>query len=151
MTIELALPILEPPGGATESLPVVDLGGGRFRLLHSPGFVHGLAAGDVFERTEDAAGFRVVKRSGFVCVWIMGSSPIGAEKAREVTSRVEAAGGTMDGGFRDRLLIANFPLSGDDFAPIERCMAGVESELELMWEFANVYDVVTGKPIGWWT
>lgn len=68
MTTELALPILEPPGGATESLPVVDLGGGRFRLLHSPGFVHGLAAGDVFERTEDVVGFRVVKRSGFVCV-----------------------------------------------------------------------------------
>lgn len=146
----LCLPVLDPPGGATESLPVADLGGGRFRLLHSPGFVQGLAAGDVFERTGDAAGFRVLKRSGFVCVWIMGEGSIPAPAAREVAVRVAAAGGAMDGGFRDVLLIANFALMGSDFSPIERCMKRLEAELGLCWEYGNVYDVATRKPLDWW-
>ncbi len=129
---------------------MVDLGGGRYRLLHSPGFVHGLAAGDVFERTDGAAGFRVLKRSGFVCVWVLSDESIDLSKMNDVTARIEAAGGAMDGGFRDRLLIANFPLLENDFAPIERCMQHIEAELGLMWEYANVYDVATGKPLGWW-
>ena len=47
---ELRVPVFS--GGASqgdEVLPVVAMGDGRYLLLASPGFVEGLAAGDVFE------------------------------------------------------------------------------------------------------
>jgi hypothetical protein len=48
-----------------ETLPVAALGGGRYRLLASPGFVEGLAAGDEFELDPSVAcGHRVLHRGG---------------------------------------------------------------------------------------
>jgi hypothetical protein len=71
--IEIRLPILDQSGQrkAEEVLPAEPLGGGRFRLLASPGLVEGVAAGDELELAPaDPAGYRVPRRGGQLCIWV---------------------------------------------------------------------------------
>lgn len=136
-----------------ESLPAVALGSGRYRLLASPGFVEGLAAGDEFELTPDSPqGYRVLARGGNLCVWIYFADevdPDGAETA-DLARTAGTLGGRLDGGW-SRMLVLTVPLAAG-WAAIESSInAAVERLGASSWLYGNVYDPSDGvTPLRWW-
>jgi hypothetical protein len=133
----------------TEPVHVELIEDGKYRLLYSPGFVVGVAAGDEIELLDQAGHFRVVRRAGKLAVQLFSREPVlpfRDELEDQVRDRLS---GTLDGGI-DRGLAFTIPLS-TGFAAIEaffdtfvRTHAGTE------WLYGNVYDPDTGNPLGWW-
>src|SRR5215207_6392035 len=85
-----------------ESLPAVVVGPGRYRLLASPCYVEGLAAGDEFELSPHAPqGYRVLARSGNLCIWLYFHHEVDAERVEtaDLPRAVDALGGRLDGGW----------------------------------------------------
>jgi hypothetical protein len=153
--IELELPICHSQGGrpGTEVLDVERLGPNRYRLVHSPGVVEGLARGDEFElRPDDPKGFHVLERSGYLCVWFYFTEP-GVNRGPHgdaVRAAVERLGGTCDGGGNTHLVFSvpvslGFPAVEANFNDL----AGRHPDSS--WLFGNVYDPWDDfKPLGWW-
>ena len=153
--VEIELPIchVESERPATEMLEAVCVGPRRYRLVYSPGMVEGVARGDVIELCEDdPRGFKVISRSGNLCVWFyfetLGANQ-GAEGAR-VRAAVQSVGGGCDGGGNSHLVFS---------IPIAVGFPAVEAALnEQMaqhpgssWLYGNVYDPWNDfTPLGWW-
>lgn len=150
----ITLPALDENGTVVtrEVLEVDRAEDDSLRLLHSPAYVHGIAAGDCIELAEDeATGFRVLSRSGMLAVVF---------SVREQTTEAEATcsvldawvvgvGGSVDGGPR-RLHVYSIPVSVG-FDEIERrfdiasaSIAGAD------WWYGNVYDLSGETELGWW-
>lgn len=136
-----------------EALPVADLGDGRYRLLASPGFVEGLAAGDEFELDPDAPlGHRVVRRGGNLCVWFYHSES--ASESIAVTADIrhvaESLGGHLDGGY-SRMLVLTIPLAAGFDAIARAFDDAVRRHAASSWLYGNVYDPADGMtPLNWW-
>jgi hypothetical protein len=99
--IEIRLPALDQSGQQSieEVLPAEPLGGGRFRLLASPGLVEGVAAGDEVELAPaDRTGYRVLRRGGNLCVWIYVPEPPLEETDARLSLAAVMLGGYLDGG-----------------------------------------------------
>jgi len=136
-----------------ESLPVVVVGPGRYRLLASPGFVEGLAAGDEFELSRDAPqGYRVLARGGNLCIWIYFHREIdaGSPEASDLSRTVGALAGCLDGGW-SRMLVLTVPHTAG-WAAIEASMNAAVARLgAASWLYGNVYDPIDGiTPLRWW-
>jgi hypothetical protein len=136
-----------------ESLPVVALGGGRYRLLASPGFVEGLAAGDEFVLDpSEACGHRVLRRGGNLCVWFYHTEPLseGSAATADVRRVAESLGGHLDGGY-SRMLVLTVPLAaGFDFVA-QAFDDAVRRHAGSAWLYGNVYDPSDGiTPLNWW-
>ena len=128
-----------------------DLGRGRFRLLHSPGFVQGIAAGDEFEVLGPDGAFRVVHRGGNLAVQVFGRETFPPEMAAETARRVAGElGGTLDGRI-ERGMVFTVPVAAG-FPAIERFFGELEAATPgLEWVFGNVYDPDDGvTPLNWW-
>jgi len=136
-------------GRGTEPVHVEVLDGGRYRLLHSPGFVTGVAAGDEIELLDKAGHFRVLRRGGNLAVQIFSREPVQPfrdELAAGVRTRLS---GTLDGGI-EHGLVFTIPLS-TGFGAIEEFFdTFVQTHTETEWLYGNVYDPDTGSPLGWW-
>jgi hypothetical protein len=132
-----------------EEVPVERLGGERFRILASPGLLDGLAAGDVFERSDDGT-YRLIERSGNLCVQLLYDDTAPHERFDlEVLPRVHELGGWLDGR-TERASVLTFPLTAG-FAPIEGLMnAWVASTPGGSWSYGNVYGEDGRTPLGWW-
>ena len=136
-----------------ESLPAVVVGPGRYRLLASPGFVEGLAAGDELELSPDSPlGYRVLSRGGNLCVWFYFHHEVDAEssEAEDLSRTAGALGGRLDGGW-SRMLVLTLPVSAG-WAAIESAMhAAIERVGGASWLYGNVYDPSDGvTPLRWW-
>ena len=136
-----------------EMLPVAELGDGRYRLLASPGFVEGLAAGDEFE-LEPAApfGHRVVRRGGNLCVWFYHSEALSESSAvtADVRSVAESLGGHLDGGY-SRMLVLTIPLAAGFDAIARAFDDAVRRHAASSWLYGNVYDTSDGMTkLDWW-
>ena len=136
-----------------ESLPAVVVGPERYRLLASPGYVEGLAAGDEFELSSDAPqGYRVLARSGNLCIWCYFPHEIGAGsvESAELSRTAVALGGRLEGGW-SRMLVLTVPLTAG-WAAIEAAMTGAVERLGASsWLYGNVYDPIDGiTPLRWW-
>jgi len=136
-----------------ESLPVAVVGAGRYRLLASPGFVEGLAAGDEFELSPNASqGYRVLTRGGNLCIWIYFPREVDADspEAADLSRTVSTLAGRLDGGW-SRMLVLTVPLVAG-WAAIEASMnAAVERLGASSWLYGNVYDPIDGiTPLRWW-
>jgi hypothetical protein len=136
-----------------EMLPVAELGDGRYRLLASPGFVEGLAAGDEFELDPEAPlGHRVVRRGGNLCVWFYHSEPLSETSAvtADVRRTAESLGGRLDGGY-SRMLVLTIPLSAGFDAVARTFDDAVRRHAASSWLYGNVYDPADGvTPLNWW-
>jgi hypothetical protein len=151
---ELLVPVFG--GGARqgeESLPVADAGAGRFRLLASPGFVEGLAAGDELELADDAPlGYHVLRRGGNLCVWLYFARDVaeGSAEAADARRVAESLGGRVDGGYA-RMVVLTIPLAAG-FAAVEGALdAAVARHAGASWSYGNVYDPRDGEtPLDWW-
>lgn len=137
-----------------EDVPARDLGGGRWRLLGTPGLARGTAAGDTLRVAGDGS-FTVTERGGNVAVQV--SAPAGAEeRLGELTERVKALGGRLDsrGATRDGRftfsaytvpVTAGFPAIEAAFQAYARAVPDGE------WSYANVFADEEGRePLDWW-
>lgn len=151
---EVRLPVLsDGRRQGEETLPAVVVGPGRYRLLASPGFVEGIAAGDEFELSrESPLGYRVLARAGNLCIWFYFDHEVDPEsrEADDLSRTASTLGGHLDGGW-SRMLVLTVPVSAG-WAAIESAMnAAIERVGGSSWLYGNVYDPVDGAtPLGWW-
>jgi hypothetical protein len=119
-------------------------------LLHSPGFVQGIAAGDEFQILDQQGAFRVLHRSGNIAVQVFSEVPVDPIVG-EFTRRVAEIGGVLDGRIERGMVFtipiqAGFPTIEALFNELVAAHAGME------WFYGNVYDPRDGMtPLGWWT
>jgi hypothetical protein len=150
----ITLPALAVDGSVAtrEVLEVERLGATTVQLLHSPAYVHGVAAGDVIALDQDdITEFRVVERSGLLAVVLALPSPTEVlASVRSLTEWVETAGGRLDGG-PPRLLVFSIPITVG-FASIESQFDAVGDTIEgASWWYNNVYDVSGEHLLDWWS
>ena len=125
------------------------VGRGVFRLLYSPGFVQGIAAGDEFRLTGHDGAFKVTRRGGNLAVQVFSDEPAAPFRA-ELAERVGRLGGSLDGAIEHGLAFtvpvsAGFPAVEVMFDEWVTEHAGWE------WSFGNVYDPADGvTPLDWW-
>lgn len=134
-----------------ESIPAEPLSSNQYRVLASPGFANGFAAGDIIELLDSDGRFKVIERANNVCVQIFfaGDKRLAM---REFSTRLGRVGGRLDGG-RDgdggHLLIYTIPYAGS-FQPIEETLTNLPAEIQLeTWMYGNVYGA-SGEPLNWW-
>jgi hypothetical protein len=138
-----------------EEVPALLLRDNRYRILASPGFAPGVAAGDEIELSStENRGFRIVKRSGNVCIQVFLGSSAEHDESR-ITAIVKSIGGRLDGGFvgkgNGQLLVYNVPVN-IGFGVIEATMNRIQEECAIeKWMYGNVYDPDDGvTPLNWW-
>ena len=150
---QIRLPVVDSAGQLSleETLPAEPLGGDRYRLIASPGLVEGLAAGDEIELDSSAScGFRVLRRSGQLCIWFY--LPKAAPSAGEarVIRAAERLGGYVDGRHA-QLRVLTIPISAG-FDAVARELDGAVRDLAgASWLYGNVYEGGNPeRPLEWW-
>ncbi len=155
MTQYIGLPVFDSSmhKKSSERLEVGRLESNRYRLVHSPGLVEGIAAGDEIALSDDVRlGFRVLARSGNLCVWMVYQSPqeLMHSVSMELKACVEKLGGILDGGTK-RSLIFTIPIAAGWEAVRAVFDAAVQRSEGSGWLYANVYDPSDGEtPLNWW-
>lgn len=135
-----------------EVVPATHLAGEMYRVDASPGFVPGIATGDVIELcAAEVHGFRVISRGGNVCVQVFSRSPHPVEL---VNRELQPLRGRVDGGHDSttvHLLILTISVSSG-FAAIEDLMRLLGDWFQIeRWMYGNVYDPADGvTPLNWW-
>lgn len=92
-----------------EPVHVQVLGPGAYRLLYSPGFVQGIAAGDEFRLPGEDGAFEVTRRGGNLAIQLFSLEPVAPFQA-ELAEQVQRLGGTLDGAI-ERGLVFTVPVS----------------------------------------
>lgn len=113
----------------------------------SPGFVQGVAAGDVVSHDPSRRSISVLSRAGNVCLQLFHDG-LPEPALAEFTDSVTELGGTMDGELPN-LLVATIPARAG-FAAIERFADSFERRFGAEWMFGNVFSE-SGEPLQWWT
>ncbi|GHG77814.1 hypothetical protein GCM10012319_28190 [Comamonas sp. KCTC 72670] len=129
-----------------------ELGPNHYRLVYSPGLVHGLAAGDEIGLSDTApSGFIVKKRGGNFCIWFFfpKEGMNRGEDARRLSQEVSRIGGRMEGGGETTLVFSAPASSGFD-AIADFFDAAVASVHDSAWMFSNAYAPGTGARLDWW-
>lgn len=132
-----------------EPVHVAALGDGVFRLLYTPGFVQGLAAGDEFRLVGTDGAFAVTRRGGNLAVQVFADELVALHQA-DLVAQVARLGGSLDGAI-ERGLAFTVPLAAG-FPAVERVFdTWVAAHPGWEWSFGNVYDPTDGvTPLGWW-
>ena len=144
--IELAVEGARP--GGTQPVEVEPLGNEEYRVLASPGFVEGIAAGDVIRVTDAGRGlFEVLSRGGNIAVKFVTRGPI-ADLLAGLNADLEALGARLDGAI-ERAAVWTIPVTAG-FQRIETAMAGAVARAPGSgWWYGNVHDE-RGEPVRWW-
>lgn len=144
--IEVAFPA--PDGREVrESLLVEPVEGGLLRLVRSPGFVQGFAAGDLVRFDEQSHSITLVERGGNVAVQFF-YKDVPDYVLAHISQQVRmVAGGTVDGEL-DGLRVFTFPVTVG-LRSIEDFMNSFADLYQVEWMFANVFDE-EGRPLNWW-
>ncbi|MGM9444822.1 DUF4265 domain-containing protein [Streptomyces murinus] len=117
----------------------------RYRVLLSPGFYRGIAAGDEIEYDQIAKSAHVVTRGENVAVQIFHEG-ISGEVINSFKVMAVRIDGRVDGEL-DSLVVLTFPVK-TGFPAIESLMATLP-EHGVEWRYGNVYDQA-GEPLGCW-
>lgn len=150
---QVRLPVLDSAGQLSlqETLPAEPLGGDRYRLMASPGLVEGVAAGDEIELDSSLrAGFRVLQRSGQLCIWFYLPKPAPEAADARVIRAADRLGGYLDGG-RAQLRVLTIPVA-TGFDAIARELDAASRDLAgSTWLYGNVYEGGNPeRPLEWW-
>jgi hypothetical protein len=139
------------PDGSTvlEEVVVEALESGRYRLEQSPGLVMGIAAGDVFELTEERKAV-VLERGGNLCIQVYHPPGDATDLERALTERLQPLGGRLDG--RSRWQVVYTVPVAVGFKAVEAVLNATVAEFSgAEWYYANVYDNDDGiTPLNWW-
>lgn len=123
---------------------------GLFRLLQSPAFVRGLAAGDrVRFPVENAASYELIKRSGNLCVRVLSKASM-AQVLQALTPEIELLDGQLDVE-TPRLAVYSIHVS-IGFQALESLLDRISGQFpDTVWYYGNVYDPADGEsPLNWW-
>lgn len=151
-TSSVELPLLAGvhPNGqpVIERIAAEPLDAQRFRLLRSPLFVSGAAAGDEIQILARQPGqFRVLQRSGQLAIRVLCRDDIAAISER-LTPEVELLGGRLDTE-TPRALVYSIHV-GVGFSEIEALFDRIVGQsADRRWQYGNVYDD-SGEPLDWW-
>lgn len=139
----------EPGDPRKETVLVTRVGPTRLRLLETPGYVVGVAAGDLVDLDAEDAVREVVERAGFLAVRFVVDDPADVGGAREVLdASLGPLGGWYEGQMALRGLRYSVPVTAG-FDPIEEAIAaGLEAYPTSTWWYGNVYDA-EDKPLDW--
>lgn len=123
--------------------------GKSYQLLHSPGFVRGLARGDYFELISRQAGsFKVTWRSGNLAIRVYTRMPSQSLDS-VLTPQVDQLQGRRD-VMSDFLLVYSIGLEAG-FEAIESVFdQAIDGSADASWNYGNVYDEFSGEPLNWW-
>lgn len=122
----------------------------HYRLLRSPAFVRGLAAGDKISFPADTAeGYKLIQRSGNLCLRVLSKSNID-EVLQALTPEIELLDGILDIE-TPRLLVYSIHVS-IGFQAIELLLDRISGQFAgTLWYYGNVYDPTDGvTPLDWW-
>ena len=135
------------PSGKLQPVDVERLGAEQFRVMYSPGFVEGIAAGDVIRVTDKKLGqFEIVTRGGNIAVKLATEQPVAAV-ASIVSAELEPLGGRLDGAL-EHAAVWTVPVTAG-FNKIEEVMSRAALTPGSGWWYGNVYDH-DGEPLRWW-
>lgn len=121
----------------------------RYLLLHSPGFVRGVARGDTIELLSERAGtFKVMARGGNLAVRVY------TRGDAEVLDATLTPQVTQLEGRRDiksaHLLVYSIPAEAG-FEAVEAIFdQALSGSPDASWTYGNVYDEHSGQPMNWW-
>ena len=134
--------------GKTQPVEVERLNSDNYRVLFSPGFVEGIAAGDTIRITDGKLGhFEVVSRGGNLAVKLVTEQPIGATVSA-VSAELESLDGRFDGAI-EHAAVWTVPVTAG-FEKIEGVMSRAVAAMPgSSWWYGNVYDD-DGAPLRWW-
>jgi hypothetical protein len=137
-------------GKGLEHVHAEPVGDRRYRVLSSPGFVLGVAAGDEIELAGEDGQFRVLQHGGNLAVQLFSKEPVRAFRESLGAKVRDSLKGVLDGGI-ERGLVFTIPIE-TGFDVVEAFFDGVVREIPgTEWMYGNVYDPETGSPLGWWT
>lgn len=144
----------DPPG--SEHVPARRLGDDEWEIIRSPLYATEVASGDVIRVTNaKAGGFKIIRRSGNVCIQFYLSedkeddATATSDLAQEIGALIEPLNGSIDATTAG-VISLTIPVAVG-FPAIERMLElAVEKCPGSQWQYANVYDPVTGEPLGWW-
>jgi hypothetical protein len=121
---------------------------GAYLVLCSPGYVEGVAAGDVIRVTDSTLGaFEVVERGGNLAVKFAAVTPIAAV-VPIISAGLEPLGGRLDGHI-EKAAVWTIPVVAG-FHAIEQVMSAASARTPgSEWWYGNVYDG-QGRPLRWW-
>ncbi|MCP3755994.1 DUF4265 domain-containing protein [Streptomyces sp. TBY4] len=144
----MGLPLrVEAKGGAfaDEIVAVTRMSDGRYLVRLSPGFVRGVAAGDVIDYDEASKSANVIERGGNIAVQVFHRG-IAEEIIATLKRNTVEVGGRVDGELSS-LVVLTFPLD-IGFPAIESVLARLP-EAGIEWDYGNVFDA-QGEPLSWW-
>lgn len=132
-----------------EEVPVVDAGGGRLKVLRTPGLVLGIARDDEIRLGSQTGSFTVEKRGGRVAVQLY----LGQAEKNDVESLsaqlAEAVSATWD-GFSEKQAVFSFPASEGFLRAEELLNRFAQAYPEAEWYYGNVYAEDGVSPLNWW-
>lgn len=152
--VQIAVLDADPPGA--EAVPARHLQKNEWELLQSPLYAAHVARGDIVRVLDpERGGYELIKRGGFVCVqFYLGEADANEEEAtnraaRIIGSYIAPLGGKID-GMTMGLVSASVRVNVG-FQAIEAAFdRATEQCVGAQWQFANVYDPLSGAPLGWW-
>lgn len=149
--LHLLLPVVDEGGTrGREEVEVEALGEDRYRVLCPPRFVYALAVGDEIKTDASSAGFRTLRRSRNLTVWIYVEDANGVLAVAEAAESVAASIGATIEGTPPKRIIITVPLSAGWQKNEVAISALCSSVPGVSWEYANVFDSVTHEPLNLW-
>ncbi len=136
------------PDGSTvmEKVVVRPLQDGKVEMLHSPGFIKGIARGDTLILGRDNS-YTIDVRGGMVAIQIYTRADV-ARLEPKLSAEIKTMDGCRD-ICTDRMLAYSVPVEAG-FAAIEQVMQEVaEQYSDLQWVYGNVYNA-EGEALNWW-
>ena len=145
----------DPPG--SEHVPARRVGDAEWEIIRSPLYATEVASGDVIKVTNaETGGFEIIRRGGNICVQLYISEDkaddarFTSNLAEEIGELIEPLNGRVD-AITAGLISLTIPAAAG-FQAIEGMLdVAVERCPGSQWQYANVYDSVTGEPLGWWS
>ena len=135
---------------AREPIHVLETGNAReFIVQYSPGFIQGIAAGDVIEVEYGSVNFNVVKRSGNICIQLFRRNSIDVVMSC-LDDEFKKIEGRLDGKI-DCACVYTVNLQNYGFEKIESVLSDImQKELVHEWIYGNVYEIDGITPLNWW-
>ncbi|WHI49540.1 DUF4265 domain-containing protein [Microbulbifer sp. MLAF003] len=150
----LAIIDADPHGG--EYVPARRLSDVEWEIIRSPLYATEVASGDIIRVTNAETGkFEIVRRGGNVCVqFYLGENEADNVKVTaSIAEQIEALIKPFNGGIDATtagLISITIPVAVG-FQAIEGIFEiAVEKSPGAQWQYSNVYDPVSGEPLGWW-
>jgi Domain of unknown function (DUF4265) len=151
--VHVRIPVWNDDGSwvGPEEVAAKEIESGRFIIECPPRLAYGLAVGDEIELVDSAVGFRVIKHSGNLTVWIFAPNQEAvAQLVQQLMTKLQTLKGVLE-GTPGEMLIVTIPLAAGWTNIRDVLDSLVETVSGSTWMYANVYEIQDGDtPLNWW-